>query len=399
MARMDTVAGTQMWLGKFELAGALGAAEDEATTQQIERTCTRKWPHVLPVVGIMADLGIGALAVGTASWPYGNLSSLLKERRTVARRLGEPLLPEAAIAQLVYCTLHALLSCAAHPEELPGEVNLCPSTMMICMDGTIELALPIARMDMANAPVDQSSMFYMSPEQVRNDVQSIEPAWVWSLGITLMEAATGDYPFSAQNGIVSIMTEIMGAPPRLAPVWRGHLSAEFQQLVQDCTHHDPTERPTPLELLEHSFLRCHVSGGGDVETRDKSDAIRRLLHTTHRAAEWARVAGKAFLHYFFQLLGDEHSFRAVKHLLRDTSAASMERVAELADQPTSAARCKMPDAVLGEACIMRRLQETLVGRVHRHTLNEASTDDEELTKLHLTVLGALPIPFVNFQWK
>lgn len=48
---------------------------------------------------------------------------------------------------------------------------------------------------------------YMSPERIRNESYSY-PADIWSLGLALFECATGEFPYTANEGPVNLMLQV-----------------------------------------------------------------------------------------------------------------------------------------------------------------------------------------------
>ena len=48
---------------------------------------------------------------------------------------------------------------------------------------------------------------YMSPERINNECYSY-PADVWSLGLSLLECATGVFPYNASKGTVNLMLQV-----------------------------------------------------------------------------------------------------------------------------------------------------------------------------------------------
>ncbi|KAH6804944.1 mitogen-activated protein kinase kinase 3 [Perilla frutescens var. frutescens] len=49
---------------------------------------------------------------------------------------------------------------------------------------------------------------YMSPERIRNENYSY-PVDIWSLGLALFECATGEFPYSANEGPVNLMLQVI----------------------------------------------------------------------------------------------------------------------------------------------------------------------------------------------
>lgn len=48
----------------------------------------------------------------------------------------------------------------------------------------------------------------MSPERIRNESYSY-PADIWSLGLALFECGTGEFPYTANEGPVNLMLQVL----------------------------------------------------------------------------------------------------------------------------------------------------------------------------------------------
>lgn len=84
----------------------------------------------------------------------------------------------------------------------------------------------------------------MSPERIRNQPYSYASD-IWSLGLVLMECATGDNPLHGTNNCIEVAQTILDAeipdlPPRFSP--------EFRDVVRQCLQRDPSRR-LPAEVL------------------------------------------------------------------------------------------------------------------------------------------------------
>lgn len=107
------------------------------------------------------------------------------------------------------------------------------------------------------------SPFWMSPETLSMNIVS-EKADIWALGITAIELAEGEPPYSHQHPYRAIFS-IQSNPPNSlhAPAqW----SAEFNSFIKACLTVDYKSRPSALDLLSHPFLTCHA----DKSVRTKS---------------------------------------------------------------------------------------------------------------------------------
>jgi serine/threonine protein kinase len=94
----------------------------------------------------------------------------------------------------------------------------------------------------------------MSPERIRNKPYSYMSD-IWSLGIVLMECATGRYPFHDNNNCIEVAQIILDSEiPELSPKL---FSQSFRDLVKSCLQKDPDRRLSAEQLLNSPWLREH----------------------------------------------------------------------------------------------------------------------------------------------
>lgn len=92
---------------------------------------------------------------------------------------------------------------------------------------------------------------YMSPERINNLPYSFA-ADIWSLGLALIECATGKYPYDATVGPLQLMFQVLNED---VPIPTGpELSDEFKDFVRVCMQKDPYQRPSAEQLLTHPFI-------------------------------------------------------------------------------------------------------------------------------------------------
>ncbi|KAH0508225.1 Dual specificity mitogen-activated protein kinase kinase 7 [Microtus ochrogaster] len=86
---------------------------------------------------------------------------------------------------------------------------------------------------------------------------------VWSLGISLVELATGQFPYKNCKTDFEVLTKVLQEEPPLLP---GHMgfSGDFQSFVKDCLTKDHRKRPKYNKLLEHSFIKHYETLEVDV---------------------------------------------------------------------------------------------------------------------------------------
>ena len=109
---------------------------------------------------------------------------------------------------------------------------------------------------------------YMAPERIEidqsNPVYDIR-ADVWSLGISLVELATGEYPYKGCRNEFEVMSKIIESP---APRLEGdQFTDEFKSFIEKCLIRDVRQRPKYNALLQHPFVLKYKSGEQvDVQT-------------------------------------------------------------------------------------------------------------------------------------
>jgi hypothetical protein len=93
----------------------------------------------------------------------------------------------------------------------------------------------------------------MAPEQARDTRQASAASDVFSLGATLLYAATGHAPYQGET-VMDVLVRLVTEPPDMAG-----LPGELTGLVTACLERSPRQRPTSATLL--SQLGPYVEGG------------------------------------------------------------------------------------------------------------------------------------------
>lgn len=172
-------------------------------------------------------------------------------------------IPEAIIGKITVATVNALNYLKEKLKIIHRDVK--PSNILLDKTGAIKLCdfgISGQLVDSIAKTRDAGCRPYMAPERIDPqrargyDVRSD----VWSLGITLIELATGKFPYPKWNSVFEQLTQVVhGDPPRLNQVIRNgnSFTIEFINFVNLCLMKDETVRPKYNKLLEHPFIvRC-----------------------------------------------------------------------------------------------------------------------------------------------
>ena len=79
---------------------------------------------------------------------------------------------------------------------------------------------------------------------------------IWSLGITLIEMANGQHPYSNLDYVQQIIKIVKDTPPKLDCSKYSKLFCDFVDL---CLKKMESERPNPHDLIENEFITMYAN--------------------------------------------------------------------------------------------------------------------------------------------
>jgi outer membrane protein assembly factor BamB/tRNA A-37 threonylcarbamoyl transferase component Bud32 len=142
--------------------------------------------------------------------------------------------------------------------------DLKPSNVLVVEDGPRVIDFGIAsgvsntRLTMTNVAVGTPA--YMSPEQARDSRSVTGASDVFSLGSTLVFAATGHAPFHGANPVETVFMLL-----REGPDLKG-LPDELRPLIESCMQREAGLRPSPEDLQAQLAPHLFSSGSDDSGT-------------------------------------------------------------------------------------------------------------------------------------
>lgn len=131
--------------------------------------------------------------------------------------------------------------------------DIKPSNVLINSSGKVKICDFGVSGELINSVANTfvGTSTYMSPERIQGAAYSVKGD-VWSLGLMLVELATGKFPFgSGAMGVLDLLQLIVREP---APTLDSHCFPSLSELVIQCLKKDPKERASLNELLNSEFI-------------------------------------------------------------------------------------------------------------------------------------------------
>ncbi|XP_071947450.1 dual specificity mitogen-activated protein kinase kinase 7-like [Antedon mediterranea] len=208
---------------------------------------------------------LGAIVTISEVWICMELMATCLEK--LMKRLKEPI-PEQIIGKMVVAIVRAL----DYLKESHGVMHrdVKPSNILLDEKGTVKLCdfgISGRLVDSKARTRSAGCAAYMAPERI-DPPDPTNPDYdvradVWSLGISLVELATGEFPYKNCNNDFEVLARVLSEDPPKLPPNRG-FSCDFHSFVQCCLTKDCTKRPKYKTLIEHGFFKRYELAHVDV---------------------------------------------------------------------------------------------------------------------------------------
>nr|WAK99672.1 mitogen-activated protein kinase kinase 7 [Colaphellus bowringi] len=173
------------------------------------------------------------------------------------KRFKQPV-PEEVLGKVTVATVEAL----SYLKDSHGVIHrdVKPSNILLDTKGSVKLCdfgISGRLVDSMAKTRSAGCAAYMAPERIEPDPQNPDydvRADVWSLGITLVEMATGVFPYQDCKTDFEVLTKVIGQEPPSLPLDK-EFSPEFREFVSCCLKKDKKQRPKYTKLKNQPFIK------------------------------------------------------------------------------------------------------------------------------------------------
>uniref|UniRef100_A0A0D9WQ71 mitogen-activated protein kinase kinase n=1 Tax=Leersia perrieri TaxID=77586 RepID=A0A0D9WQ71_9ORYZ len=226
----------------------------------------------------------GQISIALEYMDGGSLADVIKIKKSIP----EPVLAHMLQKGLRYLhevrhLVHRDIKPANLLVNLKGEAKITDFGVSAGLDNTMAMCATFV-----------GTVTYMSPERIRNENYSYA-ADIWSLGLAVLECATGKFPYNVNEGPANLMLQILDDPSPTPP--KDAYSSEFCSFINDCLQKDADARPSCEQLLSHPFIKKYVNTDVDLVAYVKSvvDPTERLKQIAEVSCSTYHFSGNVYV--------------------------------------------------------------------------------------------------------
>ncbi|XP_031575003.1 dual specificity mitogen-activated protein kinase kinase 7-like [Actinia tenebrosa] len=183
------------------------------------------------------------------------------------KRLQGPI-PEHILGKMAVAIVNALHYLKEKHGVMHRDVK--PSNMLLDCNGCVKLcdfSISGRLVDSKAKTKGAGCAAYLAPERI-DPPDPMHPDYdvradVWSLGLSLVELATGKFPYRDCTTEFEVLSRVMNEDPPCLPSEQG-FSEEFCSFVSECLIKDYQYRPKYDKLLKHPFIQHYEKADVDV---------------------------------------------------------------------------------------------------------------------------------------
>ncbi|PIA42976.1 hypothetical protein AQUCO_02000434v1 [Aquilegia coerulea] len=243
------------WTGQFLALKAITVNFQEDLVKHIAQELKINQSAQCPYVAVcyQSFYDNGVISIILEYMDGGSLADFLKKVNTI---------PEPYLAAISKQVLKGLLY--LHHDKHIIHRDMKPSNLLINHRGEVKITDFGVSAILATTSAERNTFVgtynYMSPERISGGTYSYKSD-IWSLGLVLLECATGRFPYSAPEedggwiNYYELMEAVVDQPPPYAS--SDQFSPEFCSFISACCQKDPNHRQTAHELMEHRFITMY----------------------------------------------------------------------------------------------------------------------------------------------
>uniref|UniRef100_A0A0V0G9F5 mitogen-activated protein kinase kinase n=1 Tax=Triatoma dimidiata TaxID=72491 RepID=A0A0V0G9F5_TRIDM len=175
-------------------------------------------------------------------------------------------IPEPILGNIALAVVSALQYLYSNLRVIHRDVK--PSNILITRSGEVKMCdfgISGYLVDSVAKTIEAGCKPYMAPERIdpsgnpaHYDIRSD----VWSLGISMVELATGIFPYSKWGNPFEQLKQVVNEDPPSLP--NGIFSNDFNDFISQCLQKDYRLRPNYNQLLMHPFCVAHRDNPVDI---------------------------------------------------------------------------------------------------------------------------------------